>query len=228
MKLLHGWKVESFLISKTDMLCQEPHTVPTIKDNLETLEEFFRQNSHPSSLEQAQLAKNLGLETYQVKRWFFTRRCWVCNKLKDPSYLEKMSVSVKQAIEFSKEFKETRQRLGYSIRDIGVQSQGIEKQNWHTRICQFENLQVSEEVLLKYHILLADWMANLPGPKKKSRNRKLLAKHREYLQHVFNVEGEYPTSARLREIADLTGISVKSLQNWFGHERLEKDKILKS
>ena len=60
------------------------------------------------------------------------------------------------------------------------------------------------------------------------KNRKLLAKQREYLQHVFNVEGEYPTSARLREIADLTGISVKSLRNWFGHVRLEKDRILKS
>ena len=78
--------------------------------------------------------------------------------------------------------------------------------------------------MVKYHILLADWMANLPGPKKKSRNRKLLAKHRDYLQHVFDVEGEYPTSARLREIADLTGISVKSLRNWFGHVRLERDK----
>ena len=60
------------------------------------------------------------------------------------------------------------------------------------------------------------------------KNRKLLAKQREYLQHVFKVEGEYPTSARLREIADLTGISVKSLRNWFGHVRLEKDRILKS
>ena len=148
----------------------------------------------------------------------------MCNKLKDPSYLDKMSVSVKEAIEFSKEFKETRQRLGYSVRDVPIQ--GIEKQNWYARIFNFENLQVSEKVLVKYHILLADWMANLPGPKKKSRNRKLLAKHRDYLQHVFNVEGEYPTSARLREIADLTGISVKSLRNWFGHERLERDRVL--
>ena len=64
----------------------------------------------------------------------------------------------------------------------------------------------------------------MPGPNNKSRKRKLLAKHRAYLQHVFNVEGECPTSTRLREVADLTGISVKSLRNWFGHVRLERDK----
>ena len=205
-----------------DMQYQKSNSVAT-KKTIKSLEEFFKQNSHPSRQEQAQLAKDLGLETNQVKNWFNYReaqRTWVCNKLKDPSYLDDMSFSVKEAIEFSKEFKETRQRLGYSLRDIRVQSQQIPGNTLYFYSAKFENLQLNENWMVKYHATLTEWMANLPGPKEKSRNRKLLAKHRDYLQQVFDAERGYPTSEFLREIVDHTGISEKSLRNWFGHMRL--------
>ena len=71
----------------------------------------------------------------------------------------------------------------------------------------------------EYHQILKEWMTNLPPPKQRGINRFLIERHRDHLTQVFKSGEETPSQAKLKEIADKTGISVKSLHKWFENQR---------
>merc|ERR1711876_77947 len=127
-----------------------------------------------------------------------------------------MNKSVKEAIDFKNEFEKTRRNLGHSMQDVA------HSQYWpHAKslLNKFKILEVSEDQLVRYHQTLKGWMTNLPPPKESGMNRYLMEKHRDHLKQVFESGEENPSQAKLKEIADKTGISLKSLHKWFEKQR---------
>merc|ERR1711978_565454 len=136
--------------------------------------------------------------------------------LEDPKYKKNVSKSVKEAMEFINKFEKTRKDLGHSQQDVA------RSQYWPyaaSTLDVLESLEVSEDQLVRYHQILKEWMTNLPPPKEKGINKFLMEKHRDHLKQVFESGEENPSQAKLKEIAAKTGISVKSLYNWFHNQR---------
>ena len=184
-----------------------------------TLEDNFKKDPMPSSEMITLLAQEIGLEETSVKKWFKRQReakTWVSTKMEDPKYKKNMNKSVKEAIEFKNEFEKTRRNLGHSMQDVA------RSQYWpHAKslLNKFKILEVSEDQLVRYHQTLKGWMTNLPPPKESGMNRYLMEKHRDHLKQVFESGEENPSQAKLKEIADKTGISLKSLHKWFEKQR---------
>jgi len=184
-----------------------------------TFEVIFKKDQHPSSKIITQLAKTTGLEETSVNRWFKRQRStktWVSIKLEDPKYKKNVSKSVKEAMEFINKFEKTRKDLGHSQQEVAL------SQYWpytSRQLESFEKLEVSEDQLVRYHQILKGWMTNLPPPKESGINIFLMEKHRDHLNQVFESGEEYPSQAKLKEIAAKTGISMKSLYTWFNNQR---------
>ena len=62
-------------------------------------------------------------------------------------------------------------------------------------------------------------MTNLPPPKERGIEIFLMEKHRDHLKLVFESGEEYPSQAKLKEIAAKTGIRMKSVNTWFRNQR---------
>ena len=184
-----------------------------------TLKDNFKKDQQPSSEMITQLAKTTGLEETSVNKWFKRQRytkTWVSTKLEDPKYKKNVSKSVKEAMEFINKFEKTRKDLGHSQQDVA------RSQYWPysaSTLDVLESLKVSEDQLVRYHQILKEWMTNLPPPKERGINRILIERHRDHLTQVFKSGEETPSQAKLKEIADKTGISVKSLYQWFKTQR---------
>jgi len=184
-----------------------------------TLKDNFNKDQHPSSEMITLMAKEIGLEETSVYNWFQqqrTTKTWVCVKLEDPKYKKNVNKSVKEALEFINKFEKTRKDLGHSQKDVA------RSQYWPHAIStlnRFESLRVSEDQLVRYHQILKGWMTNQPQPKERGRKLFLIEKHRDHLNQVFKSGEENPSQAKLKEIADKTGISVKSLHKWFENQR---------
>jgi len=184
-----------------------------------TLKDSFNKDQHPSSETITLMAKKLGMEETSVYNWFSQQRVtktWVRVKLEDPKYKKNVSKSVKEAMEFIDKFEKTRKDLGHSQQDVA------RSQYWPyaiSTLTRFERLEVSEDQLVRYHQILKGWMTNQPQPKERGRKLFLIEKHRDHLNQVFKSGEENPSQAKLKEIADKTGISVKSLHRWFDNQR---------
>ena len=192
----------------------------TIERHKVALESYFEKDPKPSRHTITQVAQELGLDEKTVTNWFAyqrKRKAWVSTKLKDKSYMKNLNISVKMAIEFLEEFENTRKVLNHSLHDVACSPY------WpysHPTIGQFVRKNVSEKQLVKYHQCLEKWMTNLPESKESAKNRFLLEKHKEYLKEVFESEQGTPSNSKIKEIADETGISFKSLYNTFAYRRL--------
>ena len=84
---------------------------------------------------------------------------------------------------------------------------------------------MTEDQLVTYHQNLKDWMTNPPERKESGRNRVLMEEHGEYLKQVFDSEA-HPSQEKIKQLADHTGIRVKSLQQWFIKRRNQKSKMV--
>ena len=190
----------------------------TLKDHRAFLEAHFEKDPRPSGLEIADIAKKIGLEAKSVRLWFVTQRrakTFVSTKMEDPIYEKDLKKSVKEAIAIVEEFKKTRKDLGHSYADVACSPY------WpynSSTLLRTESLEVTEDQLTKYHQNLKDWMTNPPDLKESGRNRILMEEHREYLKQVFDSEA-HPSQEKIKQLADHTGIRVKSLKNWFIHRR---------
>ena len=191
----------------------------SMNKNRVTLKDNFNKDQHPSSEMITLMAKEIGLEETSVYNWFQqqrTTKTWVCVKLEDPKYKKNVNNSVKEALEFINKFEKTRKDLGHSQQDVA------RSQYWPysaSTLDVLESLKVSEDQLVRYHQILKEWMTNLPPPKERGINRILIERHRDHLTQVFKSGEETPSQAKLKEIADKTGISVKSLYQWFKTQR---------
>ena len=83
---------------------------------------------------------------------------------------------------------------------------------------KIQRLEVTEDQLGKFHQNLKDWMTNPPERKESGRNRILMEEHGEYLKQVFDSEA-HPSQDKIKQLADHTGIGMKSLQKWFDNAR---------
>merc|ERR1719356_338177 len=178
------------------------------------LEGHFEKDPQPSSLEIADIAEKIGLEAKAVSNWFHHQRrakTFVSTKMEDPIYKKNLKKSVKEAIATVEEFKKTRKDLGHSASDVA------HSPYWPytlSTLKKTERLEVTEDQLEKYHQILKDWMKNPPERKESGRNRILMEEHGEYLKQVFDSEA-YPSQEKIKQLADHTGIRMKSLQGWF-------------
>jgi len=186
----------------------------TLKKHRAFLEGHFEKDPQPSSLEIADIAEKIGLEAKAVRNWFHHQRrakTFVSTKMEDPIYKKNLKKSVKEAIATVEEFKKTRKDLGYSSSDVA------HSPDWPytlTTLSNIERLAVTENQLEKYHQIMKDWLTNPPERKESGRNRILMEEHGEYLKQVFASEA-HPSKEKIKQLADHTGIRVKSLQYWF-------------
>ena len=102
----------------------------------------------------------------------------------------------------------------------------VAKPNVDCTLLRTESLEVTEDQLAKYHQNLKDWMTNPPDLKESGRNRILMEEHREYLKQVFDSDA-HPSQDKIKELADHTGIRMKSLQGWFKNRR-SQNKCIRS
>jgi len=197
----------------------------TLKDHRAFLEAHFEKDPLPSGTEIADIAEKIGLEAKSVRQWFVTQRrdkTFVSTKMEDPIYKKNLKKSVKEAIATVEEFKKTRKDLGHSATDVA------HSPYWPytlSTLKKTERLEVTEDQLEKYHQILKDWMTNPPERKESGRNRILMEEHGEYLKQVFDSEA-YPSQEKIKQLADHTGIRVKSLQQWFIKRRNQKSKMV--
>ena len=193
----------------------------TLKNHRAFLEALSEKGPQPSSLEIADVAEKIGLEAKTVKVWFDNQRrakTFVSTKMEDPIYKKNLKKSVKEAIATVEEFKKTRKDLGHSASDVA------HSPDWPytlDTLNKIERLAVTEDELEKYHQILKDWMTNPPERKESGRNRILLEEHREYLKQVFDSEA-HPSQDKIKQLADHTGIGMKSLLKWFDNRRIRK------
>ena len=190
----------------------------TLKKHRAYLEAVFEKDPQPSSLVIADIAEKIGLEAKVVRQWFETQRMaktFVSTKMEDPTYKKNLKKSVREAISTVEEFKKTQKDLGYSTSDVVLSPYWPHK---FTALRDLERLKVTENQLEKYHQNLKDWMTNPPERKESRRNRILIEEHREYLKQVFDSEA-YPSQDKIKQLADHTGIGMKSLQKWFDNTR---------
>ena len=198
----------------------------TLKKHRAFLEGHFEKDPHPSSLEIADIAEKIGLEAKAVKNWFNFQRwakTFVSTKMEDPIYEKNLKKSVKEAIATVEEFKKTRKDLGHSYSDVA------HSPYWPYTINTLkatERLEVTEDQLAKYHQNLKDWMTNPPERKESGRNRVLMEEHGEYLKQVFDSDA-HPSQDKIKQLADHTGIRMKSLQVWFKNRR-SQNKCIRS
>jgi len=191
----------------------------TLKKHRAFLEAVFEKNPQPSSLEIADVAEKIGLEAKTVKVWFDNQRrakTFVSTKMEDPIYKKNLKKSVKEAIATVEEFKKTRKDLGHSSSDVA------HSPYWPyalSTLSKIQRLEVTEDQLGKFHQNLKDWMTNPPERKESGRNRILMEEHGEYLKQVFDSEA-HPSQDKIKQLADHTGIRVKSLQWWFSNRRM--------
>ena len=197
----------------------------TLKKHRAYLEAVFEKDPQPSSLEIADIAEKIGLEAKVVRQWFETQRMtktFVSTKMEDPTYKKNLKKSVREAISTVEEFKKTQKDLGHSTSDVALSPYWPHK---FTALRDLERLKVTENQLEKYHQNLKDWMTNPPALKESRRNKILMEEHREYLNQVFNSEA-HPSQEKIKQLADHTGIRVKSLQQWFINRRSQKSKMV--
>ena len=190
----------------------------TLKDHRAFLEAHFEKDPLPSGTEIADIAEKIGLEAKVVRQWFETQRMtktFVSTKMEDPTYKKNLKKSVREAISTVEEFKKTQKDLGHSTSDVALSPYWPHK---FTALRDLERLKVTENQLEKYHQNLKDWMTNPPERKESRRNRILIEEHREYLKQVFDSEA-HPSQDKIKQLADHTGIGMKSLQKWFDNAR---------
>jgi len=193
----------------------------TLKKHRAFLEALSEKDPQPSSLEIADIAEKIGLEAKAVRNWFNNRRSaknFVSTKMEDPIYKKNLKTSVRKSIAIVEEFKKTRKDLGHSASDVA------RSPYWpytKSTLNATERLEVNEDQLAKYHQNLKDWMTNPPERKESGRNRILMEEHREYLKQVFDSEA-HPSQEKIKQLADHTGIRLKSLQYWFHNRRRNK------
>ena len=193
----------------------------TMEKHRAFLEGHFEKDPQPSSLEIADIAEKIGLEAKAVSNWFHHQRrakTFVSTKMEDPIYKKNLKKSVREAIETVEEFKKTRKDLGHSYSDVARSPYWPYQFSTRSTLQRVESLQVTEDQLEKYHQILKDWMTNPPERKESGRNRTLMEEHGEYLKQVFDSEA-YPSQDKIKQLADHTGIRMKSLQGWFDNRR---------
>jgi len=193
----------------------------TLKKHRAFLEGHFEKDPQPSSLEIADIAEKIGLEAKAVRNWFNHQRkaktSLVSTKMEDPIYEKNLKKSVKEAIATVEEFKKTRKDLGHSYADVACSPYWPYNSSTLLRTLR---LEVTEDRLWKYHQNLKDWMTNPPDLKESGRNRILMEEHREYLKQVFDSDA-HPSQEKIKQLADHTGIRMKSLQKWFKNRRCQ-------
>jgi len=198
----------------------------TLKNHRAFLEALSEKGPQPSSLEIADIAEKIGLEAKAVRNWFNHQRrakTFVSTKMEDPIYKKNLKKSVREAIATVEEFKKTRKDLGHSYADVACSPY------WpynSSTLLRTESLEVTEDQLAKYHQNLKDWMTNPPDLKESGRNRILMEEHREYLKQVFDSDA-HPSQDKIKQLADHTGIRMKSLQGWFKNRR-SQNKCIRS
>ena len=198
----------------------------TLKKHRAYLEAVFEKDPQPSSLVIADIAEKIGLEAKVVRQWFETQRMtktFVSTKMEDPTYKKNLKKSVREAISTVEEFKKTQKDLGHSTSDVALSPYWPHK---FTALRDLERLKVTENQLEKYHQNLKDWMTNPPERKESRRNRILIEEHREYLKQVFDSDA-HPSQDKIKQLADHTGIRMKSLQGWFKNRR-SQNKCIRS
>jgi len=195
----------------------------TLKKHRAFLEGHFEKDPQPSSLEIADIAEKIGLEAKAVIAWFRRAKTqrkaktFVSTKMEDPIYKKNLKKSVKEAIATVEEFQKTRKDLGHSYSDVARSPYWPYKRRTLNATAR---LEVTEDQLWKYHQNLKDWMTNPPDLKESGRNRILMEEHREYLKQVFDSDA-HPSQEKIKQLADHTGIRMKSLQKWFKNRRCQ-------